>query len=67
MLTFCPFPEGMGLATGSDGSYPFGYSEGNDFEATLAISTIDFGTIHLYPSQCKLQNSLPLIFMASSV
>nr|QCI44182.1 endo-mannanase [synthetic construct] len=43
--------EGMGLATGSDGSYPFGYSEGNDFEATLAISTIDFGTIHLYPSQ----------------
>lgn len=54
MLTFCPFLEGMGLATDSDGSYPFGYSEGNDFEATLAISTVDFGTIHLYPSQCKL-------------
>ena len=45
--------EGMGLATNSDGSYPFGYSEGVDFEKNLAISTIDFGTMHLYPSQCK--------------
>lgn len=43
----------MGLSVSSDGSYPFGYSEGNDFEKTLTIPTIDFGTIHLYPSQCK--------------
>ncbi|KAI0397364.1 glycoside hydrolase superfamily [Xylariaceae sp. FL0594] len=41
--------EGFGLATGSDGSYPFGYSEGVDFEANLKIATLDFGTFHLYP------------------
>ncbi|KAF2972172.1 hypothetical protein GQX73_g1402 [Xylaria multiplex] len=41
--------EGFGLATGSDGSYPFQYSEGSDFEANLKISTLDFGTFHLYP------------------
>jgi mannan endo-1,4-beta-mannosidase len=44
----------MGLATGSDGSYPYQYSEGNDFEATLTLSNIDFGTIHMYPDQCEL-------------
>ncbi|KAH8690034.1 putative mannan endo-1,4-beta-mannosidase A-1 [Talaromyces proteolyticus] len=49
--------EGMGLATDSDGSYPFGYSEGNDFEATLAISTVDFGTIHMYPDQWSESDS----------
>ncbi len=43
----------MGIATKSDGSYPFTYYEGNDFEMTLTIPTIDFGTLHLYPSQCK--------------
>ncbi|KAF5015365.1 hypothetical protein F66182_13329, partial [Fusarium sp. NRRL 66182] len=48
----CIGDEGMGLSVDSDGSYPFGYSEGNDFEKTLTIPTIDFGTIHLYPSQC---------------
>ncbi|KAI0446438.1 glycoside hydrolase superfamily [Xylaria telfairii] len=41
--------EGFGLATNNDGSYPFGYSEGVDFEANLKISTLDFGTFHLYP------------------
>ncbi|TGJ87653.1 hypothetical protein E0Z10_g1151 [Xylaria hypoxylon] len=41
--------EGFGLATGSDKSYPFQYSEGVDFEANLKISTLDFGTFHLYP------------------
>ncbi|KAH8163107.1 hypothetical protein CIB48_g5130 [Xylaria polymorpha] len=41
--------EGFGLATNSDGSYPFGYSEGVDFEANLKIPTLDFGTFHLYP------------------
>lgn len=43
----------MGLATQSDGSYPFTYYEGVDFEKNLQIPTIDFGTLHLYPSQCK--------------
>ncbi|KAI0517137.1 glycoside hydrolase superfamily [Xylaria bambusicola] len=42
--------EGFGLKSNSDGSYPFQYSEGVDFEANLKISTLDFGTFHLYPS-----------------
>ncbi|KAI8628845.1 glycoside hydrolase superfamily [Xylariaceae sp. FL1651] len=42
--------EGFGLATDSDGSYPFTYGEGLDFEANLKISTLDFGTFHLYPN-----------------
>ncbi|KAK5632647.1 hypothetical protein RRF57_008361 [Xylaria bambusicola] len=42
--------EGFGLKSSSDGSYPFWYSEGVDFEANLKISTLDFGTFHLYPS-----------------
>ena len=42
--------EGFGLDTDSDGSYPFSYGEGVDYEANLAISTLDFGTFHLYPS-----------------
>lgn len=41
--------EGFGLKTNSDGSYPFGYSEGVDFEANLKIKNLDFGTFHLYP------------------
>ncbi|KAI1827485.1 glycoside hydrolase superfamily [Xylaria intraflava] len=41
--------EGFGLETDSDGSYPFTYAEGVDFEANLGISTLDFGTFHLYP------------------
>ncbi|KAI3324489.1 carbohydrate-binding module family 1 [Xylariaceae sp. AK1471] len=42
--------EGFGLATGTDGSYPFSYNEGGDFEANLKIATLDFGTFHLYPN-----------------
>jgi mannan endo-1,4-beta-mannosidase len=42
--------EGFGLATGTDGSYPFSYGEGIDFEANLKIATLDFGTFHLYPN-----------------
>ncbi|KAI1743375.1 glycoside hydrolase superfamily [Xylaria scruposa] len=48
--------EGFGLATGTDGSYPFGYSEGMDFEANLKISTLDFGTFHLYPGSWGTTN-----------
>ncbi|KAJ5481176.1 mannan endo-1-4-beta-mannosidase F [Penicillium diatomitis] len=42
--------EGFGLTTDSDGSYPFSFDEGLDFSKNLAIPTIDFGTLHLYPS-----------------
>ncbi|KAL4758397.1 glycoside hydrolase 5 family protein [Aspergillus foveolatus] len=45
----CIGDEGFGLDTGSDGSYPFQYTEGSDFAAALTIDTIDFGTFHLYP------------------
>jgi mannan endo-1,4-beta-mannosidase len=42
--------EGFGLP--GDGSYPYGYSEGVDWQKNLNISTIDFATFHLYPSSC---------------
>ncbi|KAH8671082.1 glycoside hydrolase superfamily [Xylariales sp. PMI_506] len=41
--------EGFGL-TGGDGSYPFTYGEGLDFNANLNITTLDFATFHLYPN-----------------
>lgn len=40
--------EGMGLP--GDGSYPYQYSEGTDFIKNLGIDTLDFATLHLYPS-----------------
>ncbi|KIO30766.1 hypothetical protein M407DRAFT_20289 [Tulasnella calospora MUT 4182] len=40
--------EGFGL--NGDGTYPYTYAEGLDFPTNLAISTVDFGTAHLYPS-----------------
>ncbi|KAH7316889.1 fungal cellulose binding domain-containing protein [Stachybotrys elegans] len=40
--------EGFGLP--GDGSYPYQYVEGVDFVKNLGISTLDFGTLHLYPS-----------------
>ncbi|KAG9025511.1 hypothetical protein FS837_004913 [Tulasnella sp. UAMH 9824] len=39
--------EGMGLT--GDGTYPYTAYEGLDFPTNLAISSIDFGTAHLYP------------------
>jgi mannan endo-1,4-beta-mannosidase len=47
------FLEGFGLNTDSDGSYPFTYAEGLNFTMNIGIDTIDFGTLHLYPSSCK--------------
>ncbi|KAG9024929.1 hypothetical protein FS837_005136 [Tulasnella sp. UAMH 9824] len=38
--------EGMGLT--GDGTYPYTAYEGLDFPTNLAISSIDFGTAHLY-------------------
>ncbi|KAI0909780.1 glycoside hydrolase superfamily [Ustulina deusta] len=48
--------EGFGLATGGDGSYPFTYGEGLDFEANLQIASLDFATFHLYPSSWGTSN-----------
>ncbi|KAI4863393.1 glycoside hydrolase family 5 protein [Hypoxylon rubiginosum] len=45
--------EGFGLA--GDGSYPYQFGEGLDFAANLKISTLDFGTFHLYPSSWGTQ------------
>ncbi|KAK7222886.1 hypothetical protein V2G26_010889 [Clonostachys chloroleuca] len=39
--------EGMGLS--GDGSYAYTFAEGTDFVKNLGISTLDFGTFHLYP------------------
>ncbi|KAI0467225.1 glycoside hydrolase superfamily [Xylaria cf. heliscus] len=57
--------EGFGLATGSDGSYPFQYSEGVDFEANLKISTLDFGTFHLYPGSWGTSNDWGNLWITS--
>jgi hypothetical protein len=43
----------MGLAAGSDGSYPYTTYEGSDFSRNIAIPDIDFGTFHLYTTDCK--------------
>jgi mannan endo-1,4-beta-mannosidase len=46
--------EGFGPTTGGDGSYPFTTSAGGyNWQSNLAISTLDFGTFHLYPQSCK--------------
>lgn len=45
----CIGDEGFGLNNPSDTSYPYTSTEGLDFAANLAIPTIDFGTLHLYP------------------
>jgi mannan endo-1,4-beta-mannosidase len=46
--------EGMGLTAGSDGSYPYTYYEGYDFEKNIGIPDIDFGVFHMYTSQCTI-------------
>lgn len=42
------FAPGTALS-GDDGSYAYSGSEGVDFVANLGISTLDYGTFHLYP------------------
>ncbi|EXK79171.1 hypothetical protein FOQG_16190 [Fusarium oxysporum f. sp. raphani 54005] len=46
--------EGMGL-NGTDNSYPYTYAEGTDFAKLLTIDTLDFGTIHMYPSHWNVE------------
>ncbi|KAL4735587.1 glycoside hydrolase superfamily [Aspergillus similis] len=53
----CIGDEGFGLDIQSDGSYPFQYGEGTDFAKALTISTIDFGTFHLYPDSWGTNNT----------
>ncbi|KAJ5578131.1 uncharacterized protein N7459_007095 [Penicillium hispanicum] len=48
---------GMGLKVGSDGSYPYGTSEGSDFAKNLAAPSIDFGTYHLYVSDWGIKDN----------
>lgn len=43
--------EGFGLP--GDGSYPYTYGEGVDWETNLQIETLDFATFHLYPDSCE--------------
>ncbi|KAF7563258.1 hypothetical protein G7046_g875 [Stylonectria norvegica] len=47
--------EGFGL-TGGDGSYPYTYGEGVDWEKNLGITTLDFATFHLYPGSWGTSN-----------
>ncbi|OJJ61570.1 hypothetical protein ASPSYDRAFT_43475 [Aspergillus sydowii CBS 593.65] len=61
----CIGDEGFGLETGSDGSYPFGYSEGSDFAKALSIETIDFGTFHLYPDSWGTNNDWGNLWVTS--
>lgn len=39
--------EGFGIA--GDNTYPYQYGEGTDFAKDLEITTLDFGTFHMYP------------------
>jgi len=41
--------EGFGLSGGSSSDYPYTTGPGLNFATNLAISTVDFGTLHLYP------------------
>ncbi|KAL4734835.1 glycoside hydrolase superfamily [Aspergillus similis] len=61
----CVGDEGFGLDTGSDGSYPFQYTEGSDFAAALTIDTIDFGTFHLYPDSWGTTNDWGNLWITS--
>lgn len=46
--------EGFGPLTGDDGSYPYTtYAGGSVWADNLNITTLDFGTLHLYPDSCK--------------
>lgn len=47
--------EGFGPLPGDDDSYPFTTTAGGyTFADNLNITTLDFGTLHLYPDSCKI-------------
>ncbi len=43
--------EGFGLP--GDTTYPYQTTEGVDFVKNLGITTLDFGTFHMYPKSCE--------------
>lgn len=45
--------EGWFYPPESDGSYAYSGYEGVDFVRNLDIKTLDYGTFHMYPDQCK--------------
>lgn len=46
--------EGFGPLDGGDGSYPYTTGAGGYvWQNNLAIETLDFGTLHLYPDTCE--------------
>lgn len=45
--------EGWFYPPESDGSYAYSGYEGVDFVKNLGIKTLDYGTFHMYPDQCK--------------
>jgi mannan endo-1,4-beta-mannosidase len=53
--------EGFGLP--GDGSYPYQYSEGVDWQKNLGIRTLDFATFHLYPESCRCKLGEMVIFI----
>ncbi|KAF2090350.1 glycoside hydrolase family 5 protein [Saccharata proteae CBS 121410] len=50
----CLGDEGFGLQ--GDGSYPYTFEEGIDFEKNIQIETLDFATFHLYPASWGVTN-----------
>ena len=48
--------EGFNPSSG-DGSYPYTTYEGVSFAKNLGISTLDFGTYHMYPSSWGVNTS----------
>ncbi|KAI4286380.1 MAG: hypothetical protein L6R35_004364 [Caloplaca aegaea] len=44
-------PASSSYLPNNDGSYAYSGYEGVDFEKNLAIRTLDFGTVHMYPDQ----------------
>lgn len=51
--------EGFGPLSGGDGSYPYTTSAGGyTWADNLNITTLDFGTFHLYPDSCKFIREL---------
>jgi hypothetical protein len=51
--------EGMGLEGSTD--YPYTNVEGTDFALNLAIPDVDFGTLHLYTTDCRFAYLVPCL------
>lgn len=49
----------MGLEGSTD--YPYTNVEGTDFALNLAIPDVDFGTLHLYTTDCTFAYLVPCL------